>query len=166
MQIKDAANLLNLSGVLDKTIIKAAYRAAAQKYHPDRNPAGLEVMKMINEAYEVLKDYSGDIGDDGVDTSGHGYPDAVNDAIAAIIELNDLTIEVCGAWVWVSGDTYSHKKALKEAAFRYASKKKRWYFRPSDWQSSSRGGYSMDDIRDKYGSDAPTRSKRKSLASA
>ncbi len=55
----------------------------------------------------------------------------------------------------VDGKTYRHRVALKEAGFRFASKKKRWYFRPENWRSSSRGQYTMDDIREKYGSARP-----------
>ena len=40
-------------------VIKAAYKSLAQKYHPDRNKNDLEavrIMKLINEAYDVLSD--------------------------------------------------------------------------------------------------------------
>ena len=39
-------------------VIRAAYRAMAQKYHPDLNPApdAARVMKLVNEAWEVLSD--------------------------------------------------------------------------------------------------------------
>ena len=39
-------------------VIEAAYRALAQKYHPDRNPSGgaARIMGMINAAYAVLSD--------------------------------------------------------------------------------------------------------------
>jgi hypothetical protein len=47
--------------------------------------------------------------------------------------------------------------------FKYASKKKSWYFRPDDWNSSSCGAYSMDDIRDKYGSAKPSKPSREAL---
>ena len=39
----------------------SVYRQAALKFHPDRNPAGAEMMKIINAAYDVLKDYAGEI---------------------------------------------------------------------------------------------------------
>lgn len=38
--------------------IKASYRKLSQKYHPDRNPdpGALEIMKLINQAWDVLSD--------------------------------------------------------------------------------------------------------------
>jgi hypothetical protein len=40
------------------TVIKAAYRALSQRYHPDRNPApnAERIIRLINEAYDVLGD--------------------------------------------------------------------------------------------------------------
>ncbi len=39
-------------------VIKTAYRKLSQQYHPDRNPdpAALEIMKLINLAWDVLSD--------------------------------------------------------------------------------------------------------------
>jgi hypothetical protein len=158
MKVTDAAQILGLSGQVTPDDVKAAYREAARRYHPDVNPAGAEMMKLINAAYDVLKSYTGELGP--VETEGGSYPEAVNDALNAIIALAGLEIEICGAWVWVGGQTFTHREALKTAHFRYASKKKRWYFRPEDWRSSSRGQYSMDDIREKYGSVKPARKER------
>ena len=154
MKITDAAQILGLSGEITPEDVKRAYRQAAMTYHPDRNPAGAEMMKVINAAYDVLRDYTGEI-DPETETDGTSYPEVLNEALNAIIALDGLEIEVCGAWVWVDGATYSHRAALKEAGFRFASKKKRWYFRPENWRSSSRGQYTMDDIRQKYGSARP-----------
>jgi hypothetical protein len=73
----------------------------------------------------------------------------------AIIGLAGLDIEICGAWVWVGGNTYQHRATLKAAGFSFAGQKKRWYFRPEDWRSTSHGTTSMDDIRQRYGSVRP-----------
>ena len=153
MNIKDAARLLNMSGTVTAEDIKNAYRRAAKQYHPDRNPAGAEMMKLINSAYDLLKDFNGCLPE--YETQETAYPDALNDALNAIAGLSGLEIEVCGAWVWVSGNTKEHKEVLKTTGFKYASKKKRWYFRPEDWSSRSRGNLSMEDIREKYGSNKP-----------
>lgn len=148
MNNKDAFSILNiqLTSVTPEDI-KAAYRKAAAKYHPDHNPAGLEMMKLVNVAYETLQDYQGDVKQ----TSHHDYGDIINKALNAIISLG-LEIEVCGSWVWVSGNTKPHKEVLKTSGFLWSPKKLCWYFRPDDYKSHNRNTWSMDQIRTIYGS--------------
>lgn len=109
MNIKDAAKLLGIKGTVTQEDIKKAYRQAAQQFHPDRNPAGAEMMKMINAAYDILKDFNGvipcgDSASGNIDTNEENYSEAVNEAVNKIIHLDGLDIEICGAWVWVSGE--------------------------------------------------------------
>ena len=151
MHINDATKILGLTGKIDADTVKAAYRQAAKKYHPDRNPAGLEMMKMVNEARDTLLNFDGVI-DQKCNECGYDYGDEINEALNKIIALSGLEIEVCGSWVWVSGDTKTHKDALKEAGFKWARKKQMWHFRPNDYKSFSRGRFSMDEIREKHGS--------------
>lgn len=50
---------LNVARNAHPEVIKAAYKALAQKYHPDRNPNNPDaerIMKIINTAYQVLSD--------------------------------------------------------------------------------------------------------------
>ncbi len=154
MKTSDAAKILDLDGDVTPETVKAAYKAAAMKYHPDRNPAGLEMMKIINVAYDTLKDFTGTLD---AERSGQDYPEALNTAINAIINLEGLLIEICGAWVWVTGNSKEHKDTLKSNGYRFASKKKAWNFRPDNWKSLSRGRTSLDNIREKYGSVKPHR---------
>lgn len=165
MKNTDAARILGVSGEVTPQDTKQAYRVAAMKYHPDRNPAGADMMKMVNAAFDALREYCGEIPT-GDEESTQDYSEAVNTALNAILGLSGLDIEICGAWVWVSGETYQHKAVLKDTGFKFASKKKSWYFRPEDWCSASRGAFSMDDIRDKYGSSKPSQPSRKTLSSS
>jgi curved DNA-binding protein CbpA len=162
MKITDAASILKLSGSITPALVKTAFRAQAKKYHPDVNPAGEEMMKVVNAAFDVLKNYEGTLDED---EENSGYPEALNESLNAIIGLSGLVIEICGSWVWVSGDTFPHKAILKENGFKYAGKKKSWHFRPEGWKSSSRGKTTMDDIRNKYGSTSPIAKDRPLLAS-
>ena len=78
MKISDAAHILSLTGEVSEKDVKTAYRRAAQKYHPDRNPSGLSMMQMVNEAYQLLKDFSGDLSSKGATTEGTGYSGALS----------------------------------------------------------------------------------------
>jgi curved DNA-binding protein CbpA len=80
MTLSDAAKILCLSGAITPKDVKKAYRAAALKYHPDKNPAGEEMMKLINEAFDVLKSFEGELEQQSDDD----YSEALNDALNAI----------------------------------------------------------------------------------
>ena len=161
MEQSDAANILGLQDEITPEITKKAYRDAAKKYHPDINPAGSEMMKIINSAFEALKNFTG-IFDEKERQSN--YPEALNEALNSIISLDGLIIEICGAWIWVVGDTFTHKTRLQENGFRYAGKKKAWNFRPENWKSRGRGQSSMEDIRNKYGSQEPKMANHQRLS--
>lgn len=149
MNKKDAFKILGLAGKVDKETIKTAYRKAMQKYHPDRNSAGLHMAQLINSAYEALKDFDGENTQTSEETIAYG--DKLSDAINAIINFG-LQIEVCGSWIWVSGDTKPHKDTLKENKFRWSPQKLCWYFRPEDYKSYAKGKWNLMQIREKYGS--------------
>jgi len=155
MNVYDAAKILGLVGDIEPAQTKSAYRIACKKYHPDINPAGEDMMKIINQAYDALKDYQGKIKEQQTD-----YGDLLNDALNAVINLSGLMVEICGSWIWITGDTRQHKSNLKEAGFKWASKKIAWYFRPEEFRSRSRGKTSLSEIRDTYGSYTPKFSNR------
>lgn len=152
----DAFKILGLTGEVTPKIIKEAYRRASMKFHPDRNPAGHKMMQMVNLAFEAIKDYCGlalepskTINSIKADLSKYG--ENLCEALNKIINFG-LNIEVCGAWVWVDGNTKPYKDVLKENGFKWAPKKTRWYYRPSDFKSRSNGSWSMSKIREFYGS--------------
>ena len=153
MNIKDALSILGLSAAASPGQIKVAYRKASFKYHPDKNPAGLEIMKSVNVAYAFLTEIKYDGSEKPIDEEvNSNFGDELNEAINAVIGLDGLEIEVCGSWVWVTGNTKDHKATIKEARFWWAKKKKAWYFRPEDYKSNNRGSWDMDKIRGTYGS--------------
>jgi len=151
MNISQAVETLSPASPITAETLKKAYRIASFKFHPDRNPAGLEMMQIINESWEAVKnltDFS------AIESPESAYSESVNDAINAVIILDGVEIEICGNWVWLSGNTFPHKTAIKEAGFKWASKKKMWYFRPESYKSKNRRNNSMDDIRNRHGSTA------------
>jgi curved DNA-binding protein CbpA len=62
MTLKEAREILGLGLTATRQEIKAAYRRAARRWHPDRAPAGEERafrarMQEVNAAYQRLKDF-------------------------------------------------------------------------------------------------------------
>ena len=153
MNIYDALKVLGVieSPVTEETA-KTAYRQACLKFHPDRNPAGNEMMKLINEAKEALKGATYPIEYKNDDS--YNYGEEINEALNKIINLQGLVIEVCGSWVWVSGEkSKEHWPLMKEAGFKFSPPKKMVYFRPqyAKTRRFKKDGLSMDEIRGKYG---------------
>jgi len=152
MNLSQAADILGLTPgtTADEATVKAAFRRAAQKYHPDKG-GSTEMMQAVNAAYDFMQANYGTVPNS--ESGAEGYGDRLNDAINAIIHLRGLSIEVCGLWVWVSGDTRTHKEALKAAGYFWASKQFMWYVRPAEQAGSRKnGGKAIDEIRSKYGS--------------
>lgn len=152
MKDLEALNILDCAISSSNELIKIGYRRACSMYHPDRNPAGLEMMKLINAAYDVLRDYDGSNLDDSTINYSEeiNLADHINEALNAIINLG-LNIEVCGMWIWVSGDTRPYKEVLKAAGYKWASKKLMWYFAGVKTKGS-KGKWDINKIRKSHGS--------------
>ena len=130
--------------------VKQKYKELAMQYHPDRG-GDEEIMKLLNFEYEIVINnpffnFSGQ--SEAEKESYLQFPEIIN----KIINL-DLTIEICGQWVWISGNTYQNREYLRKSGFYFARNKKLWYWRPQEYSSSNRNPLEMDKIRALYGSD-------------
>lgn len=161
MNIQEALNVFGLSGELTEKDIKAAYRKAALKYHPDRNALGTELMKAVNAAFDFLMANIEKINAyQSTDSEAHyNYGDDMDRVLNVLTGLPGLVYEVIGNWIWISGETRKHKDTLNEIGCKWASKKKQWFYRPEEHRSRwNRKEHSIDEIREMYG----TNGKRKS----
>lgn len=148
--------------------LKAAYRKYAFELHPDRGGNAKQFSEMQIEyenAYAWLKNHPENEADQTTGTANEesytgdstASQNDVDDGFKAIIELlihlQGINIEMCGGWLWLSGDTRAVKDQLKACGCYWAPKKKMWYWRPADYKCShNRRHHSMEYIRTKYGS--------------
>ena len=75
MKLDEARQLLNLGSQATKKEVRAAYRRAARRWHPDRAPGGEEQnyrtrMQQINAAYQRLVQFIEDYRYDLVESAG------------------------------------------------------------------------------------------------
>jgi len=131
--------------------LRAAYRAAAMRFHPDRNPNGLEFMKLINAAYEILSKTIGawDCSERG---TGPSLDELLQTQFDKIKTIPGIISEVCGSWLWITGDTRPVKDLLKAAGFRYAAKKSAWYWHGTGYRKFGKRTWGLDEIRSTWGS--------------
>ena len=138
---------------------KKLYKKLAFMYHPDRG-GDTETMKAINAEFDYVmennifksskKDAKKDTKKD-YDFSSSQF----KDIIEALIKLEGIEIEITGCFIWVTGNTYPQKDIIKSLGFRYSKNKKAWCIAPAEYFAQKRSykkSYSMNDIRNKYGS--------------
>ena len=143
--------------------LRKQYKELLKLHHPD-NGGNVSEMQEINSEYDrlfkVLKDHyennNTDYGNTNTDYNNMKYDFAedekLREMLNKIIHFDGIDIELVGAWIWVSGNTYACKKELKELGFKWASQKKMWYWHSEAFRKRSRKTLSMDDIRGYYGS--------------
>ena len=126
--------------------LKREYRRLTKQFHPDCGGTD-EQMKQLNLEFERL--YAKLSGEENAAEAAAAYESVME----SLLNLDGIIVEVCGSWLWISGNTYQHRDALKAAGCRWASNKKLWYWRSPESTTTSHKAVSMEKIREKYGSE-------------
>lgn len=138
--------------------LKQQYKKLALKHHPDLGGNTAD-MQEINNEYDLL---FARLKNTHATAEGKTYtaskettetPDEFKNIINALINLDGINIELCGSWLWITGNTKEHKEVLKSLHFRWSKSKLAWYYHTADYKKSSNKTYSLDEIRDLYGSE-------------
>jgi curved DNA-binding protein CbpA len=138
--------------------LRTEYYNLAKKYHPDMGGTD-EAMKAINNEYEKLysKVVSGQYenyekwSEDFKEKFYHG-DEELRAILDSLVKLPKIQIEVCGIWIWVTGETREVKEQLKSLKMRWSNNKKAWYWHPADYKKRSNKKYDLNEIRDMFGS--------------
>ena len=148
--------------------LKKEYKKLAIKNHPDMG-GSTEAMQEINAEYERL---FATLKDTHRSATGETYtakeattetPEQFITIIDKLIHLDGIAIEICGSWIWVTGNTFTHKEELKKLSFRYSKNKNAWYYHEPGYRKHSKKNFSLDDIRDMFGSETVNGSKQDKL---
>ena len=73
------------------------------------------------------------------------------DVMAKTKMLEGITLELCGSWLWAGGNTKENRDGLKALGYRYAPKKKLWYYHTGTYFRKGRKHISKEEIDEKYG---------------
>ena len=134
---------------------KKIYKQLAKKLHPDVGGTD-ELFKMLNSIYNHILEH-------GIYFSNESKFDLeIEKIISQILHYENIVIEVVGSWIWLTGDTKSIKDKLKELNFKWASKKKMWYY--GEMKGINPKQKSLDEIKSKYGCETVRTKEREKIA--
>lgn len=143
----------HFEGLTTEIDIKTRYKLLAKQYHPDLGGCA-EIMKTVNAQYEKVLTGAYQIAGKSITEIDDLLANdlALRDKLNAIVALAGLNIEICGAWIWVTGQTFAHKTPLKTAGYLWSKNKQAWYWRSEGKRSFNRKTMELDQIRSNYGS--------------
>lgn len=133
--------------------LRQRYRELLKKYHPDNEGGSVEITQEINAEYDRLFEVLSKEKQSDEENPKYDYKaenDAFKEVLKTIISYN-MKIELIGNWIWCF-DCYAYKDRLKELGFKFAPKKKVWTWHYGDYVRYHKGEVSLDEIRQKYGS--------------
>lgn len=138
-----------------KTIeeLRQLYRKLLKEHHPD-NGGNEETMKEINLEYDLVFARLSSFSSESGECTGEeekARDEAFKAVLDRIIHIN-ADIEIVGEWIWVEKGSYENRELLKSVGFRFASRKKAWYWHYGEWHRRSKREITLDEIRLKYGS--------------
>jgi curved DNA-binding protein CbpA len=150
--------------------LKKQYKKLVFANHPDRG-GRVEDMQEINAQYDALfhrlknvhKSASGETYTAKEET--RETPEQFRNIIEKLIHLDGIDIEICGAWLWITGNTYPNRDTLKNLNFKYSKNKSAWYWHEEGYRKHTRKSFSLDEIRDLWGSEKVSTAQAK-LATA
>ena len=150
------------AGVKTVEELRKRYRELLKKYHPDNDGGSVEITQEINAEYDrIFAILSNESKTD--EECSTEEEKAANEAFKAvlqkIIHIN-ADIEIVGEWIWIEKGSYENRELLKSVGFRFASRKKAWYWHYGEWHRRSKREITLDEIRLKYGSEKVSRQSK------
>ncbi len=83
--------------------LKTAYRTLAKENHPDCG-GSVEIMQEINRQYEMTFNTIKNDSEQEIHTveTASDFIQIIN----ALMKIKGIKVELCGSWLWISGNTY------------------------------------------------------------
>ena len=135
---------------------KQKYHELAKRLHPDNggNPEEFKEMQAeFSKLWKRVKDIH--VSSDGKEYRKESTEDAriYMDIVDAVLKMKNVSLELCGTWLWATGKTYPYKEEFRNMGFIWSKSKRAWYYTPEGFTGKRKGYYSLDEIRKTYGSE-------------
>jgi len=135
--------------------LRTAYRRLALLHHHDRGGSTTD-MQEINNEYDLLskKLINGNATfSEGRKSWEHFVSGEIREKLNEVIFLKEVTIEVIGSWIWITGNTRPLREELKTRGFKFSPNKLAWYWQYGDYRKKNGKQFSLEEIRAMWGSE-------------
>ena len=144
-----------------KTIedVKQTFKRVVKVLHPDNGGDAEEFKRMMSEyesAFNRLKNTHRTQAGETYTTQHESTETAKDfaDLIEKLLRMDGVIIEIIGSWIWLTGNTKPHAAEINCLGFIWSKSKQAWYFTGTgEKKTKRRGRYSMDGLRNKWGSE-------------
>ena len=137
--------------------LRRLFRQYCLELHPDKGGKHEDFIEMREEYETVLKIAANSEAkmaqaENREPNFNFANESGLAEMVERLMRVPGIIIELCGSWLWLGGNTFPVHEQLKAFGFRYSRKKKKWYYSPYMGDKKRRGRYTMEKIRDKFGS--------------
>jgi hypothetical protein len=149
-----------------------AYKKNIFKCHPDHGGT-CETFIELQKAYELVmatitytgKKYN---SDKTVEDIEKNYTQELINKMMSIIEAlsdsDDVSLNLCGCWIWITGNTKPIKETLKALGLKYSRNKAAWYWHEGEYRRfGGKQVYTMADIAYRHGQIEVSKTKKTKL---
>lgn len=139
--------------------LKAEYRRQAIRLHPD-NGGDEEEFKIMQAEFTAMFDRlknihttkDGETYEKTGEYATHETAEEFMNVVNVVLSFENVNIELCGGWLWISGDTRAYKDQLKALGCKWSANKKMWYWQNDGKRHYHKKAWTIDEIRNTYGS--------------
>ena len=137
--------------------LRAEYRKNCLKLHPDKGGIAETFAEMQGEYERLIKlCVATEAGRANKENRKAHYTyeteKELMEAMEYFCNIQGVDVELCGCWLWITGNTFPVHEKIKEYGAKYSKNKSAWYWAATMSKGKCRGRYSWNKIRAKYGS--------------
>ena len=129
--------------------LKKAYKELAKKLHPDLG-GNKEKFQEMNNEYDLL--FKSLKANKKTNKTNINTNDNFKNIINELVKYNELTIEIIGSWLWISGNTYPLRDIIKNLGLLWSKGRKKWYYTADNIGTNTHNKKkSYDELKQSYG---------------
>ena len=147
---------------------KETYRKLAHELHPDKQTGSKEAFQELQRQYQAFSP-SKQRYEKETEHQRY-YASSFFNIIDMLLDVPYISAEICGSWIWIEIDK-EHKDQLKNKDWqsvdyvcKFSRNKLKWYLHPKGYRKQSSKQWSMDDIRNAFGSEEVEKPKQNRLS--